>query len=261
METQNNSVKIYKMIIQATKQNKKSLKYNIEELKDILNIKNSTRMWCHFNKKVLEKAKEDINTYSNILLDINKHKTKQKFTDIEFIFEYKNRDLKNQEKEIKSYLTSMEKKEKEIEKNKYKRLKNYEMTNTERNFFMNIVSKINNKEHEILAICIIPKQELKQIIEYSGEDLTHIKRLACEIADRASNKIFDVSYTKRSKIDKTIIDFNKEIMFFEFVGFDGEGMYMAYQLNKSTARYLLNLKTKYKKITIEDINRMFKKDY
>ena len=274
METQNNSIKIYKMIIQAMKQNKKSLKYNVEELKDILDIKNSTRIWCHFNEKVLEKAKEDINIYSNIVLDIKKYKTKQKFTDIEFIFEYKNKDLKNQEEEI--YLTSIEKKEKEVKKNKYKSKRNKEnkitgemlgikeaitfekLTKFEINFFMHIMHTINNEENKIFEEQKIHEAKLKNMIKHNNENTIQLQ-IAIEKLKNISKEIFlYLKFNDRYYKKYKLMEFVKIIPFFEYIRTEiTETMEISltYKLTESVVRYMLALKAKYKQITIEDIKR------
>lgn len=270
METKNNSVKIYKMVIQAMKQNKRSLKYNVEELKDILDIKNSTRMWCHFNEKVLEKAKEDINIYSNIILDIKKYKTKQKFTDIEFIFEYKNKDFKNQEEEIKTYLTSIEKKEKEIKKNKYKGKRSKEnkitgemlgiketmtfekLTKFEINFFMHMIHTINNEENKIFEEHKIHEVKLKNMIKHNNENIQ--LQIAIEKLKNILEKIY--IYSKPRLIGG--LEFFQAIPFFEYIRIEiTETMEISliYKLTKSVVRYMLALKAKYKQITIKDIKR------
>lgn len=51
--------------------------------------------------------------------------------------------------------------------------------------------------------------------------------------------------------------------FFSFIGCEyeeEENITVGYQLNEHIASYLLKLKARYKKITIEDIERMFEKD-
>lgn len=45
------SIKMYNMIVHEIKQNNKSLKYDLEELQDILNMQNSMKIWYYFNKK------------------------------------------------------------------------------------------------------------------------------------------------------------------------------------------------------------------
>lgn len=85
------SIRIYNMLMCEISQNRTSLKIEVEKLQDILRVPPSLTRWDHFNKEVLDRAKKDINGYSNIsLLDIKTYKTGRKITDIEFIFDYKN---------------------------------------------------------------------------------------------------------------------------------------------------------------------------
>lgn len=85
------SIRIYVMLMCEICQNRTSLKIEVEKLQNILMVPRSLKAWGCFNREVLEKAKDDINGYSNIkLLHIETHKTGRKFTDIEFIFDYKN---------------------------------------------------------------------------------------------------------------------------------------------------------------------------
>ena len=85
------SIRIYNMLMCEICQNRTSLNINLEILQNILKVPRSLTRWDHFNKEVLDRAKKDINGYSNIsLLDIKTYKTGRKITEIEFIFDYKN---------------------------------------------------------------------------------------------------------------------------------------------------------------------------
>ena len=85
------SIRIYNMLMCEICQNRTNLNINLEILQNILKVPPSLKVWGCFNREILEKAKKDINGYSNIsLLDIKTYKTGRKITDIEFIFDYKN---------------------------------------------------------------------------------------------------------------------------------------------------------------------------
>ena len=85
------SIRIYNMLMCEICQNRTSLKMEVEILQNILKVPPSLKVWGCFNREILEKAKKDINGYSNIsLLNIKTYKTGRKITEIEFIFDYKN---------------------------------------------------------------------------------------------------------------------------------------------------------------------------
>lgn len=85
------SIRIYNMLMCEICQNRTNLNINLEILQNILKVPPSLKVWGCFNREILEKAKKDINAYSNIsLLNIKTYKTGRKITDIEFIFDYKN---------------------------------------------------------------------------------------------------------------------------------------------------------------------------
>lgn len=88
-------IRIYSMLICEISQNRTKLSINLKELQDILNVPRSLIRWDNFNKDVLDRAKKDINRYSNIDLEnIKTYKTGRKFTDIEFIFDYKDEEMR-----------------------------------------------------------------------------------------------------------------------------------------------------------------------
>ena len=88
-------IDIYCMLVCEISQNRTKLSFSLKQLQDILNVPRSLKIWDCFNKEVLDRAKKDINRYSNIdLLDIKKYKTGRKITDIEFIFDYKDEEMR-----------------------------------------------------------------------------------------------------------------------------------------------------------------------
>ncbi|EAK8496588.1 replication initiation protein [Campylobacter jejuni] len=96
------SIRIYNMLVCELKQNRQSLKMNLAVLQNILEVPKSLEVWQDFKINVLERAKKDINTKSNlVLLEVKVFKTGRKITDLEFIFDYKNNDkriLRDQDK-------------------------------------------------------------------------------------------------------------------------------------------------------------------
>lgn len=96
------SIRIYNMLVCELKQNRQSLKMNVAVLQNILEVPKSLEIWDNFKQKILHQAQKDINAKSNIvLLEIKTFKTGRKITDLEFIFDYKNKDKRIQREEEK----------------------------------------------------------------------------------------------------------------------------------------------------------------
>lgn len=98
------SIRLYELLAQYSgmKEKVKKRVFEVEELKTILGLNNQYKSFTDFEKKVLEKGKQEINDKTNIFMNFEKIKKGRSYTHIiiEFEMRYTFEDIENQEKQI-----------------------------------------------------------------------------------------------------------------------------------------------------------------
>jgi len=97
------AIRIYELVKQWQYSSHKSVKYDVQELKDMLGIGEEYSAFKDFERRVLKPAKEEINEKSDIWMDYKKIRSGRSIAKIEFTMESKYGTLDSDEEEIRFY--------------------------------------------------------------------------------------------------------------------------------------------------------------